>query len=549
MRNLPLIFLSLLMSSVGFAALDLNEQMVFNLNKVSPDLCTKEKNSYSETIAAYFACERARKILYGTAADLTQVENGDPKGPAINILGAEDVAPGINSLTSYVVEPPLQNKPEFGGIDWSSADALIRSAARNLIQPVTDASGKELRYPDGRKIPNHGISHAFINLQCEGLKPILTGMTTAKDIEAPLNFFVHNLGLGILFRTQAGRLNTYNELAEEMAVRKQQVGNLTFVKYNLSPENCRFVYYSVMEMVAEGVQKRYGSLSDRMLNGTGMGCAMFDVGVKQMAGIIPLDAESLTGINHGAAVQKQCEFYEQWNRNVYVPNDYLPTYSEDSELLSGAKVGILSLLLSGNDAEAFIYWSKYLTSSLFEAVKAKMTDEASKQRVATLSKVFTKGLKFADLAPEVFQKGVQLSLNGRVFINETLAPKNAGYPWDLIKTDTNEYLQFWDPQLFATWTRTMNRELKDLAKGKIEPSAVRCYTEKTSAYKAANDGQAVGLEMDMTSTEPLLQSLFLEYDEMRALKGEKVDPFRKFDGPTDALPQIFKNTINHLGSN
>ena len=201
MKTPFLILSALVLTFSANAEVSVNETQIFSLNKVSSEMCGQDKNQYSKSESQYYGCERARKVLYSQAADLTKVESGDEKKPATNVLGSEVVKEGVNVLRSYVVEPPLQNKPEPGktgtrGIDWNTADSLVRSAARNLLQPVMDMDGNEITYDDGQTIPNHGISHAFIELKCEGLKPILTGMTTGKDLESPRELFCSQPWLG-----------------------------------------------------------------------------------------------------------------------------------------------------------------------------------------------------------------------------------------------------------------------------------------------------------------------------------------------------------------
>lgn len=547
------LFLSLLtVSSMAFAELDFNQQRVFELNDVSPELCSEERNLYPKGAVGYYSCDRARKVLYSQLADLSNVASGKKgEDKVINVLGPNKVEAGVNVLTSYIVEPPLQNKPEPGfsgnrGIDWSSADALVRSAARNLLAPVRDYQGNEVRYADGMAVPNHGISHAFIELKCEGLKPILTGMTTGDDLESPKNFFLHNLGLGILFRTQIGRMNTYEELRKEVDIRKQKAGDLVYVDYKLSPENCRYVYYSIKEMVAEGIQQRYGSLTDRLMNGTGMGCAMFDVGVKQMAGVIDLYAESKGSFEaKDFAANNQCKFYENWNRTIYVPKTYLPSYDNGSELLSGAQVGMMSLLLSGDDAEAFVHWISYIMDTVFEAgIDSLDLSPEAREQALVLQKGVNTTIKFLSRRPETLQRGVQLSLNSRQFLNETLQIKPEGFPFDDKPNDKNEALSFWDPQLFADWVRQVHDELL----GKVNAYNVSCYQVKERWYKPVIDGYAIGLEVDMTNVDPHEQSIFLKYDKLRSFTGEKVDPFVRYDGKTNALPKLFKKSLSALGS-
>ncbi len=553
-----LVFTSILILSLNsWAELSLNEKHVYRLNDVHEEFCGKTYNEYPRSNPSYYGCERTRKVLYSQAADLTKVESGDPEKPQANLLGAENVPLGVNVLRSYVVEPPLQNKPEPGktgnrGIDWSRADALVRSAARNLIQPVMDQEGNVIKYDDGETIPNHGISHAFVHLQCEGLKPILTGMSTGKDIESPINFFVHNLGLGILFRTQVGRMNTYEELEKEIDIRRRKAGDLTFVDYKLNPENCRHIYYSIMELVAEGIQKRYGSLTDRMMNGTGMGCAMFDVGVKQMAGIIPMREKILSPQEKQKALENNpCEFSHSWNRTIYVPKDYLPEYDKDLELLSSAKVGILSMLLSGEDAEAFVYWASYLLNTLVETAQEKVEgmEELKGSEMVSMLSGFLESLSavLAGSANSFVAKGilagVQAGMSGETFINETLQPKAEGYPFDEGPNDNNETLSFWDPQLYANWTKEVHQELLGLNAGSLNSSDVACADWKKDSFQPKTDGLLIGLEVDWTQVDPPSESIFRRFDKERAFFQEDVDPFKEYDGDTKALPEIFTKQV------
>ena len=347
-------------------------------------------------------------------------------------------------------------------------------------------------------------------------------------------------------------MNSYEELQKEVDIRRRKAGDLTFVDYKLKPENCRYVYYSIMEMVAEGIQKRYGSLTDRMMNGTGMGCAMFDVGVKQMAGVIPKQEEILSPVEKQKVLAKNsCDFQQHWNRTIYVPNTYLPSYNTEAELLSSADVGILSLLLSGNDAQAFMYWGSYILNNLVELAQEKLEGmEGLKE---------SKGLSFLSSALEkvsgllegtkneflsqIVLSGAQALLKDKTIINETLNPNYEGYPFDEVASAKNETLQFWDPQLYADWTKSVHNELVGLDNGSVSKASVACIEEKQKRYLPKTEGYLIGLEVDWTDVKAPAESVFLNYDQLRAENGEDVDPFKKFDGETDALPKIFKRVV------
>lgn len=538
-------------------------ERVYSLNQVEQSECNETINNYEQGSEGHYACERVRKVLY--AVDLTKVENGKEGEEPVKIIGDENGKEDV--LTSYVVQPPLEEVKR--GIDWGSADKLVRSAFSNL---TTDVWKDEAQT---HKIPNHGIGHAFSKVECNGLPPIFTGMTTADDLESPKNFFVHNFGLGILFRTQKGRFNSYKELDDEVNDRAESVGNIRYVRYKLSPENCKYVYYSVIEAVAEGIQKKYGSLTDRLYHGTGMGCAMFEAGLKQIAQVIPEGAASENEMTREEQEAKgvQCKFYREWKRTVYLPQDLLPQKVNEYEL-GEAKVGLLSLLFSGDNSDGFIGGVKKITEMLFKPLREGYDVGGTldlgpdvqvnniNETISTLGGLISKiegllsltgdGSHPASGTQAILRKaahrGVQKYLNGELdvlgdgkpkkFLNETFAVKPEGYDWSTSADSDATKLEFWDPQKYADWISGLRRDIIDQEFSGACGDVKRLYRvhDKIARDKDGNFDASLrdkegnlGLEIDWSHIEPPRTSFYFQYDNSRANDSIPVDKFEDFD--------------------
>lgn len=171
------------------------------------------------------------------------------------------------TLTIYAIPSPH-------GVDWSTPKTLTWSAARNNMSPET-----------------HKIGHANIHLRCGSAEgddrdyEILTGMTTGED-DPTMRMLKHEgYGLGILFATVPGRLESQNEVSRDLHDRFGS-GRVNFMQFRISAATCGRLADYVTQYQARGYDRAYG-LPNRPRHGEGAGCTAFAASFLDLAGLHP----------------------------------------------------------------------------------------------------------------------------------------------------------------------------------------------------------------------------------------------------------------------
>ena len=220
-------------------------------------------------------------------------------------LRAGTVIAGLLGFLNLLVQPPparadgllrLYVFPSPSGIDWSSPGALARSTLLNELTP----SHHERR---------HSIGHVNVELRCPiaggGARKILTGMTTASggsssEFQA---LFGDKIGLGVLFRSFPGRLESPDEVRAQLPGRWKR-GDISLLEYPISDAACERLMLFHDHYEQEGMAANYG-LPNRPRHGEGGGCSAYAITYLELAGILTP------------------EMRDRWSRTIRVPVDLI----------------------------------------------------------------------------------------------------------------------------------------------------------------------------------------------------------------------------------
>ncbi len=168
-------------------------------------------------------------------------------------------------LTIYAIPSPK-------GIDWTSPKSLAWSAISNQISDKT-----------------HTIGHANIHLRCrveEGDAEnfeILTGMTSADNDPTNDRIKHEGYGLGVLFATVPGRLETHDEASRDLHSRFKR-GLVNFMQFQIGAPTCSRLAQYANEYQERGYDQFYG-LPNRPRHGEGAGCTAFAASFLDLAGV------------------------------------------------------------------------------------------------------------------------------------------------------------------------------------------------------------------------------------------------------------------------
>ena len=169
------------------------------------------------------------------------------------------------SLTIYAIPSPR-------GIDWSTPKSLTWSAARNQLSGQT-----------------HKIGHANVHVRCATSEgddrdfEILTGMTSGEDDPTMRLLKEEGYGLGILFATVPGRLESQEEVSRDLQNRLDN-GTVNFLQFQISSPTCARLADYATEYQARGHDRFYG-LPNRPRHGEGAGCTAFAASFLDLAGL------------------------------------------------------------------------------------------------------------------------------------------------------------------------------------------------------------------------------------------------------------------------
>lgn len=167
-------------------------------------------------------------------------------------------------LTLYFIPSPF-------GLNWNSPSSLARTIVFNKYSFKSRFMGHvniELEYlnKDGEK------SH------------MLTGMV-AKKLNAVELLLKKHMGLGILWHSFPGRLETKEELIPELMGYMKTGKRLNFITYNIDHETAQKLY-DYYEMYEQHQIYNFYGLVNSPLHGEGAGCSGFGASFLSVAGLL-----------------------------------------------------------------------------------------------------------------------------------------------------------------------------------------------------------------------------------------------------------------------
>lgn len=193
----------------------------------------------------------------------------------------------ISLLTAFLVVQISQAKGAFGdevkiftysspGIDWRDPNRLARTIVKNFI----GSSG----FPMG---------HVAVEVNCaatatEAEFRELTGMTYAKKSETRNYLLFKGGGLGALFHSFVGTMQSTKGVADDNAAEETKGGNMRYLAYNISSQTCRRLARYLTEYRDHKIYSRYG-LPNSPRHGEGAGCSAFGVSFLEVAGLLTAD--------------------------------------------------------------------------------------------------------------------------------------------------------------------------------------------------------------------------------------------------------------------
>jgi len=203
-------------------------------------------------------------------------------------------------LTLYFIPSPYR-------IDWSSPTSVAKDIVKNKLSFSKRFMGHvniELDYENEEGKPVH----------------ILTGMAASNLNAIPL-LLKKKIGLGILFHSFPGKLETKEELVPELD-KYFEKGNeaINFIRFKINKDTAKRVEKYVATYAKNNVGQYYG-LVNSPLHGEGSGCSAFGASFLDVAGIL------------------EDEYKNAWTHNLKVSHKLAGAPISDS------KVSFFSLLL------------------------------------------------------------------------------------------------------------------------------------------------------------------------------------------------------------
>lgn len=195
----------------------------------------------------------------------------------------------IHRLTFYFIPSPY-------GINWDSPKTLSLSVLKNRIN-----------FARGSR---HPIGHVNIELTTEtvkdgvtqGMRHFVTGMVATETKSQLKLVLLKHLGLGVLFHSFGGRLETADEILPRIPLRRPR-GDLSSVSFQIS-ESMRDRLIQYMRDFRERKFDHSYGLKNRPLYGEGSGCSAFAASFLKIIGI---------------ATPSYPEFKESWSRLLRIP--------------------------------------------------------------------------------------------------------------------------------------------------------------------------------------------------------------------------------------
>jgi len=170
-------------------------------------------------------------------------------------------------LTLYFIPSPF-------GLNWKSPTQLARTIVLNKYSFLPRFMG------------HVNIEIEFINEDQEKIH-ILTGMVAAK-LDAVDLLVKKHMGLGVLWHSFPGRLETKEELIPELSKYMKTGRRLNFMSFNISHKAASklYDYYDLYKQ--NQIQNFYG-LVNSPLHGEGAGCSAFGASFLSVAGLLDQD--------------------------------------------------------------------------------------------------------------------------------------------------------------------------------------------------------------------------------------------------------------------
>lgn len=203
-------------------------------------------------------------------------------------------------LTIYAIPSPR-------GIDWRTPKSLIWTTLSN--QAVNES---------------HQIGHANVQVKCDRHQgdnedfEFLSGMTTDQNDPSEDMIRRDGFGLGILFATLPGRLESNAEVTRDLNNRFSN-GKVSFLQFKINAETCSRLAQYADDYQRYAFDQFYG-LANRPRYGEGAGCTAFAASFLDLAGL------------HTTKLQSG------WVKNRLVPRDLVGGPQ------TGAHVPLLKLL-------------------------------------------------------------------------------------------------------------------------------------------------------------------------------------------------------------
>ena len=174
------------------------------------------------------------------------------------------LAAQAQELTLFTMCPPRS-------INWSSPRSLAFGAMTNNLTFF-------------HMNHKHAIGHVFIELK-NGEERIMAGSTPGNDSRSDSDLiFKDKIGLGILFHPFKGRIETAQDLDQQVQDR-YKTGRIAFIRFLISPE----MYQRLKSFWAEYNERGYGEIyngTNEPRKGLGAGCSAYGVVYLEVAGFL-----------------------------------------------------------------------------------------------------------------------------------------------------------------------------------------------------------------------------------------------------------------------
>ncbi len=427
----------------------------------------------------------------------TNVTLNDRVGPKVDQFGRE-----FALITLYQVDPPLADLPsrEPGvdrGIDMRTPADMVKSTYSNYVSPVFTDDAEQ------QPVPSHPIGHFFVKVEIGGYPTVLTGMTTIKRADEELVDLTlgQSLGLGgVLLIPQPGRLNSAQEVVDELALRQRRLrvidgrfykqrpaggnvgpehiiedGNVVFARFKLPAQNAKDALAMFVEYLARDQHRVFGSLINRPYKGTGAGCTPFAMAWLKASGIIPFVTEPEFARRVDDLTDAPAELSELWPfllRRAPIPW---------ANIGCDQRLGIATTIPAQLTAYDHLFY-KEQKSDLRQAIPG-LAEKIRKDRGVVVSTLFA----FGALTP----------LRELVIANKRKDPEDeATYDWAVYGEGFDA--QVWDNARFSRW-------IKQLWQRGRTPDGI----------ELAKEGRFIGVDVDAMNVSRQKEPFFAEADRMR----------------------------------